>query len=230
MLSPAELTLPEKILLAAAGLEEAGQSPFSAEALVIRTWQLYPRTFGLKGYEEQHPDSNKVLWGIMGEKGLPRRGWLAKVGQKLYSLTDEGRQMVRRLQLGEQAPKTSTPAKPRQPHLTRPQDLLLQSLLATAAWSKRQQGRQMDWTFTEAVRFWDLGERRGRDVDERLVQRRSELDTIAVELHTGSVRLGNGSSVSAGEVGQLIELHDALVNRFARHLNLLRNRGERAVG
>jgi hypothetical protein len=92
----AECTVPEKILLAAYGLEEQGQSPFSAEALVVAAWQKFPRTFGLKGYSDQYPDSNKILTSIMGEKGLARRGWLAKMGQKLYSLTRDGRQVVRR--------------------------------------------------------------------------------------------------------------------------------------
>src|SRR3954451_19662227 len=89
----AEGTWPEKILLAASQLEEQGQTPFSAEALIVSAWQKYPKTFGLKGYEENYPDSNKVLSGIMGEKGLPRRGWMIKVGQKLYSLTRDGRQI-----------------------------------------------------------------------------------------------------------------------------------------
>ena len=48
----AECTVPEKILLAAFQLEEAGQSPFSAEALIVSAWQKYPRTFGLKGYDD----------------------------------------------------------------------------------------------------------------------------------------------------------------------------------
>src|SRR5438105_7281768 len=80
----AECTVPEKILLAADQLEKEGQSPFSAEALIVASWQKFPKTFGLKGYTDQYPDSNKVLSSIMGVKGLARRGWLLKVGQKLY--------------------------------------------------------------------------------------------------------------------------------------------------
>src|SRR5262249_20107359 len=38
-------TLPEKVLLAASQLESQGQSPFSAEALIVTAWQRYPRTF-----------------------------------------------------------------------------------------------------------------------------------------------------------------------------------------
>src|SRR5205814_934824 len=103
-----ECTLPEKILLAAYGLEEAGQSPFSAEALIVAAWQKFPRAFGLKGYLEQYPDSNKVLAAIMGGKGIARRGWLAKMGQKLYSLTREGRLIVRRLFTDDDQPETAS--------------------------------------------------------------------------------------------------------------------------
>src|ERR1700722_19278603 len=75
----AECTVPEKILIAAQELEQQGQSPFSAEALIVTAWQKFPRTFGLKGYGDQYPDSNKVLSCIMGNRGLARRGWLAKM-------------------------------------------------------------------------------------------------------------------------------------------------------
>src|SRR4029078_2310745 len=82
-----EFTVPEKILMAADHLEKQGQSPFSAEALIVASWQQFPKTFGLRGYTDLYPDSNKVLSSIMGEKGLARRGWLSKMGQKLYALT-----------------------------------------------------------------------------------------------------------------------------------------------
>src|SRR5947199_1903329 len=106
-----DFTVPEKILLAADTLDQAGQSPFSAEALIVASWQKFPKTFGLKGYTEQHPDSNKVLSCIMGERGLARRGWLAKMGQKLYALTREGRQVVQRLKEGGEAPPAEAPVR-----------------------------------------------------------------------------------------------------------------------
>src|SRR2546422_1200777 len=104
-----ELTVPERILLAAEHLEKQGQSPFSAEALIVAAWQQFPRTFGLKGYADQYPDSNKVLSSIMGVKGLARRGWLVKMGQKLYALTRDGRSIVRKVlqQDDEPAPPTT---------------------------------------------------------------------------------------------------------------------------
>src|SRR5436190_18325638 len=106
-----DFTVPEKILLAAETLEKQGQSPFTAEMLIVASWQKFPTTFGLKGFAEKYPDSNKILSSIMGEKGLARRGWLVKMGQKLYAMTREGRNVIRRVMLQEEehpAADTST--------------------------------------------------------------------------------------------------------------------------
>src|SRR5262249_34172498 len=159
-----ECTVPEKILLAAYELEEQGQSPFSAEALIVASWQKFPRTFGLKGYADQYPDSNKVLTSIMGEKGLARRGWLAKMGQKLYTLTREGKQAVRRLLQGEETPPVERTTK-----LAREQEKFLLGLLANPAVEKFQQGLKLELTFADACRFWGISENlRGDALDSRL--------------------------------------------------------------
>ena len=80
------LTVPQKLLLAA--LEARKKSPtFTAEDLVVQAWKLYPDTFGLSGYGDRYPDSNRVLTNIMGTKGMRGKGWLRKVGEKQYRLT-----------------------------------------------------------------------------------------------------------------------------------------------
>ncbi|MFQ3592859.1 MAG: hypothetical protein SNJ82_06670, partial [Gemmataceae bacterium] len=159
-----ENTLPEKLLLAASHLEEAGQTPFSAEALIVSAWQKYPRAFGLKGYEDKYPDSNRVLAQIMGEKGLPNRGWMVKVGQKMYSLTRDGRQVVRKLLQGEEVPPLTSKRAAPVDRLPKEIDILLQSLLCSSVLAKLRQGRQEEWTFAEACRFWGLGDRTGNAV------------------------------------------------------------------
>jgi hypothetical protein len=222
----ADGTLPEKILLAASQLEDQGQTPFSAEALIVSAWQKYPKTFGLKGYEDNYPDSNKVLSGIMGEKGLPKRGWMVKVGQKLYSLTRDGRQVVRKLLQGEDTPPLTAKRIAANP-LSRDQDILLQGLFASAALAKLRQGRHTEWTFSEACRFWSMGDRLGCAVDVRLDELQKQLTEIERLLSTGNVTLGNGRECTAAEAGQLCDLHSQLEQRFARHLTLLRSRAER---
>jgi hypothetical protein len=219
-----ECTLPEKILLAAYHLEESGQSPFSAEALIVSSWQQSPRTFGLKGYADLYPDANKVLACIMGEKGLARRGWLIKMGQKLYAMTREGRQIVRRLmQTDDLPPPPSTPLQ-----LNSEQDKLAQSLLGSTAWTKFREGRKMDLNFADACRFWNINEHMEiKLLDQRLKQVGAILNEIERTVGSSDALLGNNRKVLADEVAQLGELHDYLEDRFERHLMLLRNRAER---
>src|SRR5262249_23339615 len=131
--------------LAAYEIEEKGESQFSAEDLIVAAWRKFPQTFGLKGYTDQYPDSNKVLTSIMGEKGLARRGWLAKMGQKVYTLTREGKHAVRRLLQGEESPPVERSSK-----LAREQEKLLLGLLANPAVEKFQQGLKLELTFADA--------------------------------------------------------------------------------
>lgn len=223
--SIAECTVPEKILLAANQLEEEGQSPFSAEALIVVVWQKFPKTFGLKGYADQYPDSNKVLSSIMGEKGLTRRGWLAKMGQKLYSLTRDGRQVVRRLlQDGEPVRPGAKPSV----KLSRDLEKFLLGALATSAAEKYQQGLKPDLTFGDACRFWGLNESQHGDVvDTRLDRFRANLAEIDHVVGATGTDLSNGRSIAPADTALLYHVDDYLKERFGRHLSLLRTRSGR---
>ena len=219
-----QCTVPEKILLAASALEDNGQSPFSAEALIVAAWQKYPSSFGLKGFADQYPDSNKVLTSIMGEKGLARKGWLAKMGQKLYSLTREGRGVVRRLQHGESPQPPPPPSSG--PSLTRDQEKYLQNLFSCSAWHKYRENRKPELTFADACRFWGITDSmHGDALDAKLEQLRIELTGVEVRLGAGNAVLSDGRSVTPEEIGSLLDTHAFLEGRFARHLNLLRSRG-----
>jgi len=224
----ADCTVPEKILLAAHQLEAEGQSPFSAEALIVASWQKFPRTFGLKGYADLYPDSNKVLSSIMGEKGLARRGWLTKMGQKLYSLTNAGRVVVERLQSGgEVLVAAKAPAKSGS-KLSREQEKFLFGLFSSSALEKFDEGRKSELTFDDASRFWGItGNTTGEALTSRLNRVRIQLADVDRIVQHGDTELSNGRSVSAEEVSHLTDLHQYLEERFSRHLNLLRNRAGR---
>ncbi len=222
----AECTVPEKILLAAFQLEEQGQSPFSAEALIVAAWQKYPRTFGLKGYDEQFPDSNKVLASIMGEKGLARRLWLVKMGQKLYALGHEGRRTVRRLLQGDEPPESVKSDRPVK--LTKEHDKLLQGLFVASAYEKFREGRQQELTFADACRFWSITENlSGEALDARLDHLRAALAEIERQVGFSSANLGDGHNINGEDLAQLCDIHGHLLQRFSRHLTLLRNRAAR---
>jgi hypothetical protein len=225
----AECTVPEKILMAAHELEQQGQSPFSAEALIVSAWQKFPRTFGLKGYGDQHPDSNKVLSCIMGNRGLARRGWLAKMGQKLYTLTREGRQVVLRLQEGGGHTPLTAPPAVAATRLSRDQEKLLLVLLGSSAVHKFEEGLKNELNFGDATRYWGIDENlHGVALDQKLDRVRIMLVDIEKVVGQTTVELTNGRSVSREDLSLLTAVHEWLADRFSRHLSLLRNRNGRS--
>ncbi len=217
----AEYTVPEKILLAAEQLEKQGQSPFSAESLIVASWQQHPRTFGLKGYADQYPDSNKVLSSIMGEKGLARRGWLVKMGQKLYAMTREGRQIVRRILQQEDEPAPALTSL----RLPRDQEKFVVGLLDGTAVQKFEENRKQELTFADACRCWGITENmKGDALDTRLEQFEGQLSELDRLLAQQDAELSNGRVLTAGDLRVLGNIHRYMEDRFERHLNLLRSR------
>jgi hypothetical protein len=216
-----EFTVPEKILLAADLLDKEGQSPFSAEALIVASWTKFPKTFGLKGYADQYPDSNKILSSIMGEKGLARRGWLVKMGQKMYALTREGRSVVRRVLLQEDEPSAAgTTLK-----LTRDQEKFVNTWLDSTAVQKFEENRKAELTFADACRFWGITENtKGDALDSRLQQVHEMLMDLERLFADQDAQASNGRAISGGDIRVLTNIHRYMEDRFDRHLNLLRSR------
>ena len=220
-----EFTVPEKILLAAESLDKQGQSPFSAEALIVASWQKFPKTFGLKGYADLYPDSNKILSSIMGEKGLARRGWLVKMGQKMYALTREGRSIVRKVTLQEDEPGEGSSATVRLP---RDQERLLLALLDSSAVQKFEENRKAELTFADACRFWGITENmKGDLLDGKIHQVHTQLSELDRTFADADAQLSNGRVITAGDIRVLTNIHRYMEDRFDRHLNLLRARPAR---
>src|SRR5262249_1429758 len=225
----ADLTVSQKILLAAHRLEEQGHTPFSAEALIVASWQDSPRTFGLKGFAEQYPGSNRVLACIMGERGLARRGWLVKMGQKLYTLSRQGKEEARRLKAGDDSP-TPAPKRRALAQIKVPKDLEahLTSLFSTTAFRRYEEGMKREITYRDACKFWGLPETvSGDGVDKYLEKVPATLVAVEQLLIGGSIELTNGQSVSQDDLRSLNAVHRFLLEQFARHLNQQREQRHR---
>jgi hypothetical protein len=222
-----ELTVSQKIILAAHRLEEQGLTPFTSEALTVASWKESPRTFGLKGYIEQYPDANRVLACIMGERGLVRRGWMIKVGPKLYSLSRQGKEEARRVLAGDDSP---LPKRRALAQIKVPKDLenQLKGLLVSPAFSRYQQGMKREITFKDACKFWGLAENaQGDAVDQGLKKVPAMLDQVEQLLIGETVELSDGQSVSQAQLRQLHTVHRFLTEQFTRHLAQMRERTRR---
>lgn len=227
-----ELTVSQKILTSSAELEAAGQTPFTAETLIVRAWKNSPRTFGLKGFADEYPDSNRVLACLMGERGLVKRGWLVKVGQKLYTLSRQGKEEVRRINEAsdedEILPKRRALAKIKVPKTL---ESRLVNLYMTTAFRRYEEGMKREITYKDACKFWGLLETTsGSDVDMVINQVPQILEAVENLLIGDRIGLSNGQEVTEGDLKALRGVHSFLVQQFARHLAQQRDRRKYANG
>ena len=217
-----EMSGVEKIIQAAVEAEAEANGPFTAERLVVTAWKRFPRPFGLKGYADLHPDSNAILASLMGAKGLVRRGWLTRVGPKMYQTTALGRQIA-----GGEKDSPGPGPRPAADKIALGDDIhdFLSRLFATRAW-KLWVGRQTtELNFTDAARFWQLADGMdGAAVDQRLAEVGEGLAAAASYLAGGTASLKDGRAVSAGQIALLTDVHQHLAGKFAPHLRLMRNR------
>src|ERR1035438_9640504 len=151
-----KLSVADKLVVAAHKLTISGKSPFTAEDLVVAAWRAYPDTFGLPGYvgadgRSIYPDSNRVFAEIMGTKPVRQRGYLVKVGSKLYQLTEAGTHYAGGLQ--------SEATGIEKVGLARDLKDELERLMKTKASEKFRTERVDEITFHDACGFWKISAR-----------------------------------------------------------------------
>lgn len=222
-----KLTVPEKLLLAA--LEARRKSTtFSAEDLVVQAWTFYPDTFGLSGYANLYPDSNRVLTNIMGTKGMRGKGWLRKVGEKQYRLTPTGLSDGEALlgQSGE--PKGAERKDYLRAELDRGAQSALDRLVTTSAARKILSGGGEQVTFHDACGFWDITARSNANtLYAKLASTKTVLDRVMESLaaHDGSAGLKvAGSNLKRADIDLLMHMHQEMQGMFKAELDVIRRR------
>jgi hypothetical protein len=224
------LTVHEKLLIAAAGLEEGGKTPFTAEDLVVAAWRFDPETFGLSGYMDErgrpeYPNSNRVFVEIMGSKPLRKQGLLAKAGTKRFRLTESGRQRVAALRsVGSDGPPS--PSGPVKVAFGRETSRKLQILLGARAVDKMRRGREDDITFHDASSFWGISARSSAgSFQSRLGDVEGVLRAAQVAAEERPIRFEHGGrTYTKADIASLLELHQMMLERFAPQLDVIRGR------
>lgn len=94
---PPRLTAADVIVAAAAQMGELhyvdGLVGVPLSDIIIKAWEIAPEKFGMSGYEEIYPDSNRVSCEVSKMlRRLPNRPvLLEKVGPRRYRLTPAGK-------------------------------------------------------------------------------------------------------------------------------------------
>jgi hypothetical protein len=212
------LSAEQKLLLAAFDLQRTKKT-FSAEELVMAAWSRFPDTFGLQGFESKHPDSNKVLWRIMGKKGLRATGWLQKVREKTYRLTEAGRITATELT------RNGLDSDGRAGDFSRHAREILARLLASSALAKVKEGKVELLAFRDAEEFWNISTRTNANT---LTSRLADVETVLTSADqmiakTGkSLSLQNGSAqVGRPEIRDLRKTHEVLQAQFKTNLDYI---------
>lgn len=207
----------DRILLAAAELGEGGA--FTAEELIVKAWQKYPDHFGLQGFADRYPDSNRVLSKIMGKGSALRcRGLLRKVGQKRYLVTDAGQIAAQALgEVGEASGQ-------RLAELTRPLASALHRMLKSPALEKFRRSQPL--SFSDVSSFWNISPRSSAfQLADRTQEARSAIQIALKRAATsGTVALPGGVTVSDADLRLLVELGDHIREEFASELDVIRLR------
>ncbi len=216
------LTVPEKILSCASELDSE-KGTFTAEDLVVRCWECFPDTFGLQGYADKYPDSNRVLTNIMGMKGLRGKGWLRKVGEKRYRLTEVGRQanQVRGRPVEGDSFRAAS--------LSRPTAEALERLVASRAFDKYRLKQEL--TFGDLCSFWNISPRSNAQQLNLAVKEAEAAIGAAEELLTsntaGALLLpGTTIHITKNDLFTARSLHKQLLETFALELNVIRSRSD----
>lgn len=218
-----ERTIAQLVLMAGSKLEVQGHMPFSAEALIVASWHISPKAFGLKGFAEQYPDSNRVLSVIMGERGLARQGLLEKVGVKLYTLSERGRKLVARLESPDTEEPLEKVKKETKKKMTKDMERFLERVTASLALTRYRTGAKRDITFRDACDFWGVVDRADIAAVQAAARRMpGTLSQIEQVFEGDKLQLSNGRQVSREEMQTLTDLHDFVTEQFSRHLNIVR--------
>lgn len=223
-MSEPKLSVVDKLLLVAFGLETAGRVPFTAEDLVVSAWKAYPDTFGLAGHVDAsgtnvYPDSNRVFAEIMGSKPIRQRGWLVKVGKKMYRLTEAGRERA----LAFSSANSSAVEKI---SLGRTSKEELERLLNANA-TKKYRGRLSDEiTFHDACAFWKISARSAAiefTGNFNNIERLLESATKAAMGGCFAFRHG-GTVTSLSDLALLKELQRFMRERFRKEIEVILQR------
>jgi hypothetical protein len=106
------LTAAQVIILAAEDIMSSGAAEFTEWDLTVAAWARDRTRFGLRGYDQKHPDHKRVMMEIMGQK--PQNplalGFMEKLRPNVYRLTPLGRAVATRLRSSGPAQTTDEQA------------------------------------------------------------------------------------------------------------------------
>ncbi len=124
----------------------AAGRPLTMEEVVVKAWELDRRVFGLRGFEQQYPNSRRVAESFYGDRGVLAARLIRKTDEGRYALTASGLDLVIPPEVA------GTEPAPAAEHLPR----VVQKALETEAYRLYSKGHKESVTFSLACEFWGM--------------------------------------------------------------------------
>jgi len=215
------LGLKEQVLLAA--LECSGgdtRKTFTAEELIVHAWRKNKHAWGLRGFEDQYPDANKMLKELdahAGKQGIVGQGILEKVHQRVYRITPAGLAAASELQPSDKITRQKA---------TRELALAVKQILEHPVFKSWIADNSRPKYFREAGHFWGIAPGTpAKTVRERVtfIERtlQAALDVLAHKGVEEVIEQRGKILYERNDIERCLEFQRILKERFARDLLLL---------
>lgn len=214
--------LKDQVLLAAVQLTDGDcKKDFTMEDLAVRAWKNDRLAWGLRGYEREYPDSDKMQKEIGSrggdQKGIVDRGLFKRVGRRVYRLTAAGLAAAAALQPSDQVSQEKA---------TRKLETEVRTILEHPVFKDWLRDPQRPKHFREAGYFWGIApgtppktiRERVASVDRTLKAAMALLDTRGV---TEIVAQRGRVLFDRDDVKRCQEFQGTLKQRFAKDLKVL---------
>ena len=224
-----DVSLGDKVLLAALECSHGNvNQSFTAEALLVTAWTADKRAFGLRGFEESHPDSNKLYTKIDGKDGLVAKGLLQAEGERTLRITDSG--LGRALTISRDVLMESVD-KELEVKVERALHESMASMLNSHEFQAWLINKSKPSRFREAGNFWGIApgtpprtvRERVTRIDQTLATARQRLEELGVE-HVIEQR--GRALFDRGDVERLMDFQSVLKSRFQKDLKILDPEGK----
>lgn len=214
--------LRQQLLLAALECSSADPNQtFSSEELLIAAWKRDPASWGLRGYEEEHPDSNRIHRELdsrgKDQKGIVGSGLLERVQPRTYRLTPKG------LAAASAADEADPEARQRVDRVFETEVNRIVEHPAFVAWLR---DRTQPTSFREVGHFWGVAPGTPPRVTVRRI--RAVEDTLDAALgllrdrHLEEIGDRQGKVLfDRTDIERGLEFQRAMKERFAKDLSVL---------
>jgi len=221
---PRRLTAAQVILLAGEDLLNSGAKEFNEWELTVAAWKRDPARFGLRGYEQRHPDHKRVMTEIMGRKpGNPvQLMYLEKIRPNTYRLTALGKAEVARLRTG------GSPKLPREkdPHSR------LAAYVSHPAFARWRNDPEQPRLWSDVADFLAASPEAPSDVPAQLefvrrairagIEYCRERDTMKLESRTRE-----GKAIDTRDLAELLDFLQAMQYRFPNEMDVREHTAKR---